>query len=133
MRELRELGAAFNADERTKEWVSRFTSHLKPGTNWIREQFFNRLLRYIEATEKRFENLTPETYKKYKSLSGGFTLLVKDIIKVAEMATELHYQPHYYLYKRKELEAYLELPKDIKKVAPLLLIFPLPGISFEDV
>ena len=110
--------------------MSRFTSHLKPGTNWIREQFFNRLLRYSEAMEKRFENLTPKTYKKYKSLSGGFTLLVKDIIKVAEMATELHYKPHYYLYKRKELEAYLELPKDIKKVAPLLLIFPLPGTFF---
>jgi len=77
--------------------------------------------------ERRFENLTPATYKKYKSLSGGFTLLVKDIIKVTEMATELHYQPRFHMYKRKELEAYLELPKDIKKVLPLLFIFPLPG------
>ena len=53
----------------------------------------------------------------------------ENIIKVTEMATELHYKPHYHLYKRKELEAYLELPKDIKKVAPLLLIFPLPGLK----
>lgn len=123
---LRELRSSF-VDEPTKEWVSRFTSHLTPGANWVREQFFNRILRYSERLEKRFENLTPETYKKYKSLSGGFKLLAIDIVKVAEMATDLHYKPEYHLYKRKELEAYLELPKDIKKVAPLLCIFPLPG------
>jgi len=123
---LRELRSSF-VDEPTKEWVSRFTSHLQPGANWVREQFFNRILRYTEKLEKRFENLTPETYKKYKSLSNGFKLLVQDIVKVAEMATELHYKPHYHLYKRKDLEAYLELPKDIKRVTPLLCIFPVPG------
>ena len=123
---LRELRSSF-VDEPTKKWVSRFTSHLTPGANWVREQFFNRILRSSERLEKRFENLTPETYKKYKSLSGGFKLLIIEIVKVAEMATDLHYKPKYHLYKRKELEAYLELPKDIKKVAPLLCIFPLPG------
>ena len=123
---LRELRSSL-VDEPTKEWVSRFTTHLRPGANWVREQFFNRILRYSEKLEKRFENLTPETYKKYKSLSGGIKLLIKDIMKVTEMATELHYKPEYHLYKRKELEAYLELPKDLKQVMPLLCIFPLPG------
>ena len=123
---LRELRSSI-VDEPTKEWVSRFTTHLKPGANWVREHFFNRILRYTEKLEKRFENLTPETYKKYKSLSGGIKLLTKDIMKVTEMATELRYKPEYHLYKRKELEAYLELPKDLKQVMPLLCIFPLPG------
>ena len=71
--------------------------------------------------------MSPENYRKYKSLSKGFALIVKDITKVTVMATELHYKSDYHLYKRVELEAYLELPKDIKKVIPLLLIFPLPG------
>lgn len=112
-----------------KEWVSRYTSHLTPGKNWVREKFFNRFLKYVSWFDKRFENLSPETYKKYKILTTGMSSLISDIILVTEMATDLHYEAdaHFHNYKRKELESYLELPKDIKKVVPLLLIFPLPG------
>lgn len=97
----------------------------------VQGYFLTKSIDYVKNYEKVLEKKFPAAMNVYRTFVIGMKDLYHDmkqfvkIYKIVNTST-LHYRA----LTRKELELYYQLPKDMKKVAPVFLISALPLANY---
>lgn len=96
-------------------------------SNKIRFYFLRRYLQYIKSANKIIERRFPTAVRTYRVFMDGlkdFYVDLKDFVRIVKIL----YTPGKGLdnLTRKELELYHQMPKDMVKVAPVLIFSTLP-------
>ncbi|KAG4079683.1 hypothetical protein HA402_009069 [Bradysia odoriphaga] len=97
----------------------------------VQGYFLTKYINYVANYEKVLEKRFPAAMNVYRTFVIGMRDLYRDMkefVKVYKIAntSELHLRA----LTRRELEVYHQLPKDMKKVAPVFLISALPLANY---
>lgn len=95
----------------------------------IRQYFFSRFFTYISNYDAVLENRFPKAIKIYRVFMVGvkdFYSDMKRYYKINSIMSEKGLRA----LTRKEMELHHQMPKDIMKVAPVLLISALPFANY---
>lgn len=108
--------------------LSRQSQNIKQN---VQGYFLTKYLNYVANYEKVLEKRFPAAMNVYRTFVIGMRDLYRDMkefVKVYKIAntSELHLRA----LNRKELEVFHQLPKDMKKVAPVFLISALPLANY---
>lgn len=97
----------------------------------VQGYFLTKYIDYVKNYEKVLETKFPSAMNVYRTFVIGMKDLYRDmkqyvkVYKIANTST-LHLRA----LTRKELELYFQMPKDMKKVAPVFLISALPLANY---
>lgn len=92
---------------------------------------FTRYIDYVQNYDKVLESKFPSAMHVYRVFLVGVKDFYNDMKKYLKVSRIHSNSPEgLRALTRKELELYLQLPKDMKKVAPVLLISALPFANY---
>lgn len=83
-------------------------------------------MKYIKHYEKAFEKRFPKAVSAYRVFMLGVKEFYKDLKGFFKIVTFLRKDNKYLNLNRRELELYYQMPKDILKLLPVLVLGSLP-------
>lgn len=95
----------------------------------VRRYGLSRYLHYVQGFEKTLDNKFPSAMHVYRVFIVGIKEFYKDIkhfVRVARIANSQGFKT----LARKDIELYYQMPKDMIRVAPVLLISALPFANY---
>lgn len=116
-------------DLRTKLSESQYNS--KKVKENIRGYVFTRFMDYVKNYGRAVEKKYPVAFKVYRMFLDGVTSFyhdMKDYLKIS--AKLIGRQENIRKLTRRELEIYYQLPRDMRKVGPLLLVSSIPFAQY---
>ncbi|XP_054719905.1 LETM1 domain-containing protein 1-like isoform X2 [Uloborus diversus] len=117
----------------------RFCSQKVPSTpgsryvkplSGIKEYLVQKCFAFVHGYEKILETKFPSAFKIYRVFSVGTKDLYNDIKEYIRISSVLSNGKHVRDLQRKELETYFQVPKDLMKVAPVLVLAALPFANY---
>ncbi|XP_067120280.1 LETM1 domain-containing protein 1 isoform X2 [Centruroides vittatus] len=105
------------------------SKYVKPAKG-LKQYFENKFSRFVKGYEIILQNKFPSAFKVYQVFSVGTKELYRDIKEYMRISHDLRYGKSVRNLTRKELEIYFQIPKDMKKVVPVLLISTLPFVNY---
>lgn len=116
-------------DLRTKISESQYNS-AKVKEN-IRGYVFTRFMDYVKNYERAVEKKYPGAFKVYRVYMDGVASFYRDMKDYVKISAKLLGRPENVTQlTRRELEIYYQLPRDIRKVGPLLLVSSIPFAQY---
>ncbi|XP_015931039.1 LETM1 domain-containing protein 1 [Parasteatoda tepidariorum] len=103
--------------------------YVKPLTG-VKEFLVQKCFAFVQGYEKILETKFPQAFKIYQVFSVGTKTLYSDIKEYIRISSSLSEGKSVRDLHRKELEVYFQVPKDLKKVAPVLLLAALPFANY---
>lgn len=90
-----------------------------------------RFMDYVKNYERMVEKKYPRAFKVYRVYMDGVASFYRDMKDYLKISTKLLGRPENILQlSRRELEIYYQLPKDMRKVGPLLLVSSIPFAQY---
>ncbi|KAG8183967.1 hypothetical protein JTE90_007401 [Oedothorax gibbosus] len=105
---------------------SRYVRPLKGLKQWVVEKCFT----FIQGYERILEAKFPKAFRVYQVFSVGSKTLYYDVKEYMRISSSLSSGMSVRDLQRKELEVYFQVPKDLTKVAPVLLLSALPFANY---
>lgn len=97
----------------------------------VRQYFFSRFFTYISNYDKILEKRFPAAMHVYRVFMVGVKDFFSDMKKYYKINTIMNSSERgLRALTRKEMELHLQMPKDMMKVAPVLLISALPFANY---
>lgn len=103
--------------------------YVKPLTG-VKEYLVQKCFAFVQGYEKILETKFPSAFKIYQIFSVGTKALYTDIKEYIRISSSLSEGKSVRDLQRKELEIYFQVPKDLMKVAPILLLAALPFANY---
>ncbi|GFR31958.1 LETM1 domain-containing protein 1 [Trichonephila clavata] len=103
--------------------------YVKPLTG-VKEYLVQKCFAFVQGYEKVLETKFPSAFKIYQVFSVGTKTLYTDIKEYIRISSSLSAGKSVRDLQRKELEVYFQVPKDLVKVAPILLLAALPFANY---
>ncbi|CAL1266635.1 unnamed protein product [Larinioides sclopetarius] len=113
-----------------------FSQRVTPGSRYVKpltgvkEYLVQKCFAFVQGYEKILENKFPSAFKIYQVFSVGTKTLYTDIKEYIRISSTLSAGKSVRDLERKELEVYFQVPKDLMKVAPVLLLAALPFANY---
>lgn len=95
----------------------------------VSQYFFSRLFQYIANYDQVLEKKFPSAMKTYRDIKIGvkdFYMDMKMYFKINSIVSSKGIKA----LTRKEMELYSQMPKDMLKVAPVLIVAALPFMNY---
>lgn len=97
----------------------------------IRGYFFTRFIDYVKNYDKVLEKKFPGAMKAYHVFINGVKSFYHDMVAFLKLhKLMIGEEDGLLILTRKELELYYQMPRDMRKVGPLLLISALPLVHY---
>ncbi|XP_043203179.1 LETM1 domain-containing protein 1-like [Amphibalanus amphitrite] len=91
----------------------------------LQKYVFGRYVEYLQRFQRALENEFPTAFRLYRVFSVGVKDFARDVKSFALLARKVHGLGLRSL-SRRELELYFQMPRDMRAVAPVLLVAALP-------
>lgn len=105
------------------------SKYVKPAKG-LKQYFEKKFTKFVKGYEVILQNKFPSAFKVYQVFSVGTKELYRDIKEYMRISHDLSYGKSVNSLTRKELEIYFQIPKDMKRVVPVLLISTLPFANY---
>lgn len=93
----------------------------------IRGYVLGRFMEYIKNYERVLEKKFPGAMKVYRVFMDGVKFFGRDMVDYMKIRTQMVIKgKEIDTMTRKELELYFQMPTDIRKVGPILLVSAIP-------
>lgn len=116
-------------DLRTKNNESQHKSETMKEN--IRGYVFTRFMDYVKNYERAVEKKYPGAFKVYRVYMDGVANFYRDMKDYVKIGAKLLGTPeNINQLTRRELEIYYQLPRDMRKVGPLLLVSSIPFAQY---
>lgn len=97
----------------------------------IRGYVFTRFMDYVKNYERAVEKKYPRAFKTYRVYMDGVASFYRDMVDYVKISTKLLGAPeNLEKLTRHELEVYYQLPRDMRKVGPLLVVSAIPFAQY---
>lgn len=97
----------------------------------VRTYFFGRFFDYVKNYDQLVAKKYPKAFKVYRVFMDGVKNFGSDMKDYLKITTKLFGEPEKLKQlTRAELEVYYQLPHDIRKVGPLLLVSSIPFAQY---
>ncbi|GIY52657.1 LETM1 domain-containing protein 1 [Caerostris extrusa] len=113
-----------------------FSQQSAPGSRYVKplkgfkEYLVQKCFAFVEGYERILETKFPSAFKIYQVFSVGTKTLYTDITEYIRISSTLSAGKSVRDLQRKELEVYFQVPKDLIKVGPILLLAALPFANY---
>lgn len=116
-------------DLRTKLSETQYNS--KKVKENIRGYLLTRFMDYVKNYERVVEKKYPKAFKVYRVYMDGVSSFYRDMVDYVKISTKLlGARENLEKLSRHELEVYYQLPRDMRKVGPLLLVSAIPFAQY---
>lgn len=93
----------------------------------MRGYALDRFINYVKNYEQLLEKKFPGAMKVYRVFMDGVKYFYRDMVSYLKIRSRMVIKgQHYDEMTRRELEIYLQMPDDIRKVWPILIISAIP-------
>lgn len=99
-------------------------------TNKIRKYVFTKFYTFVQGYGAKLERNFPTAYRTYRVFMDGMQDFYCDMKTFLKVAKKVRQTANVSSLTRKEMELYYQMPKDMKKVAPLLVLSTLPLTNY---
>lgn len=96
----------------------------------MKEYLVQKCFAFVQGYEKILETKFPRAFKVYQVFSVGTRDLYSDIKEYIRISSSLSNGKSVRDLQRNELETYFQIPKDLIKVGPMLLLAALPFANY---
>lgn len=99
----------------------------------LQQMIVKSYVRYMNYYESMLEKRFPAAMKVYKVFKNGihtFFLDLKSFVNVRLAVVKLNKEEGFHSLTRREIELYDQMPKDMLKIAPVLLLSALPFANY---
>ncbi|CAC5409511.1 unnamed protein product [Mytilus coruscus] len=94
----------------------------------LKRYLINKFVKTIEKCENFVETNNPSAFKFYKTFKVGFNDLLEDTKTYYQVSKDIWYNSkELHTFSRKELVIYQQMPNEMIKAAPMLVVAMMPG------